>query len=935
MARSPRSKSSRSDPLDDEEILAIVRAYREDAANYADDTLGPDRERSFAYYEGAVLNDDGTPEHLEPGRSSTVVREVADIIHTMLPGIIRVFAGGDKVVDYEPNSAEDIPQAEQATEYIQYLLNADGNNWFATLYDSVHDALLKKIGVIKWAFEETHKVEEFDYTGITMLQFMQLASDPEIEILSQEHTAEDTAVLAPPGGDSSGATPPAPLPGGGPAPPPPGGGPPAPPALPAGINSPAMGGSMGQPGPGAQGPNGAGGMPPGMPPGGPPPPEGLEASPAPPGGPPGMEPPPPPGGPPGAPGGPPAPPSPGAVGGPPGGPLPPGGPPGLFSPGAPMPLTDCRVRRTRQRRILKVMAVPPEEFLISREARDVLTARYVAHRTTPTVSELIERGYDRELVEEHASPDAEARNEVRSSEARQRNKGLRDGDPDGGPDISTWRVPHTEAWVRLDADGDGVAELHRICTVGHDSPEIASDEIDAEAPFAVLNAIRLPHAAVGYAIADQTIDLQDIKTSVLRSILDSLAQAIFPRTAVVENAVTMDDVLNNEVGAIIRMQAPGMVQPLAEPFIGGPALQVMQYLDEMRAQRTGISRQSQGLDANVLQSTTKSAVSASVEAQQDRVELIARTFAELGIKDVFKGLLRYVIRHQDKARVVRLRNQWVSVDPRFWDAEMDVSVNVGLGRGTDETRMAFLATIGQKQEQVLQMFGPGNALVSIGQLRETYAEMLRIMGFKNPDRFFKVVTPEQEQMLQQQMAQNKPPDPNQMLADVEKEKTKAKTQVDMAQQQLDLAKAKNDDDFRRDQLDADVLLRAAEIQAKYGTQVDVASIKAALDTDRDILAQQHEAQMQQLKQQGQMQSQDADLRGRLQQAAMGHVAGAAMKNADMQNQGDIATQRANTQVRTGLIREALRAPPMGTPPGAKPNGAGGPALPPMDPGGPE
>jgi len=225
--------------------------------------------------------------------------------------------------------------------------------------------------------------------------------------------------------------------------------------------------------------------------------------------------------------------------------------------------------------------------------------------------------------------------------------------------------------------------------------------------------------------------------------------------------------------------------------------------------------------------------------------------------------------------------------------------------------------------------------VSIGQLRETYAEMLRIMGFKNPDRFFKVVTPEQEAMLQQQMAQNKPPDPNQMLADVEKEKTKAKTQVDMAQQQLDLAKAKNDDDFRRDQLDADVLLRAAEIQAKYGTQVDVASIKAALDTDRDILAQQHEAQMQQLKQQGQMQSQDADLRGRLQQAAMGHVAGAAMKNADMANQGDIATQRANTQVRTGLIREALRAPPMGTPPGAKPNGAGGPALPPMDPGGPE
>jgi hypothetical protein len=176
-----------------------------------------------------------------------------------------------------------------------------------------------------------------------------------------------------------------------------------------------------------------------------------------------------------------------------------------------MPLTDCRVRRTRQKRVLRVMAVPPEEFLIAREARDILTSRYVAHRTTPTVSDLIERGYDREMVEEHASPDAEARNSVRSSEARQRNPGLAEGDPDGGPDISTWRVPHTEQWVRIDADGDGVAELDRIGTVGENSEEIATDEIDAEAPFAILSAVRLPHAAIGYSIADQTIDLQDIK----------------------------------------------------------------------------------------------------------------------------------------------------------------------------------------------------------------------------------------------------------------------------------------------------------------------------------------------------------------------------------------------------------------------------------------
>lgn len=597
-------------------------------------------------------------------------------------------------------------------------------------------------------------------------------------------------------------------------------------------------------------------------------------------------------------------------------------PPELFAPGAPSPLIDCTVRRTRTKRIIRVAAVPPEEFLIAREARAIQPARYVGLRTMPTVSELLERGYDREMVEEHASPDPEARSSISSDEARQRNPGLRDGDPDGGPDMSTWRVPHTEQWARFDADGDGIAELHRVCTIGQNGDEIAIDELDADIPIALLSAIRLPHAAIGYAIADQTVDLQDIKTSVLRSILDSLAQSIFPRTAVVEAAVTMDDVLNNEVGAVIRMQAPGMVQPLSEPFIGQQALQVMNYLDEMRAQRTGISRQSQGLDANVLQSTTRSAVSASVEAAQDRVELIARTFAELGVKDVFRGLLRYVIRHQDKPRTVRLRNQWVSVDPRFWDAEMDVSVNVGLGRGTDEQRMQFLGMIGQKQEQVLQMLGPDNALVSIGQLRETYAEMLRIAGFKNPDRFFKVVTPEQEQMLSQQMQQNKPPDPNQLLAQVEGEKTKAKFQTDQSQQQLDALKYKSDDDFRRDQLDADIVLRAAEIQAKYGTQVDTLSIKAMIEADRDARQQQHALQMQDSAQAAASQAQQADLAATAQSEALKHLVGARMQDAQTQNNRDIAQERANTQIRTGLIREALRAPPMSGPPGASPSPTG-------------
>jgi hypothetical protein len=317
--------------------------------------------------------------------------------------------------------------------------------------------------------------------------------------------------------------------------------------------------------------------------------------------------------------------------------------------------------------------------------------------------------------------------------------------------------------------------------------------------------------------------------------MDSLAQVIHPRTVVVEGQVNMDDVMNNETGAIIRARAPGMVQPLVEPFVGQAAMPLIAYMDEIRAQRTGISAASQGLNPDVLQSTTKAAVTATVQGAQERIELIARMFAENGMKRLFKGLLKLLIRHQDKPRMLRLRGKWVQIDPKYWDADMDVQVNVALGHGTDSDKLQFLTMVSQKQEQILQTLGPSNPLVDLAQYRNTLAQICTLAGFKDASRYFKPVDMQAVAQQAQQQAQNQPPDPNMMLIQIEGQKAQAQAQIDAAKVQADVQDSIRQDQREREKMQLDMLVRVAEIEAKYGTQVNIAKIEATVraETERN------------------------------------------------------------------------------------------------------
>ena len=490
---------------------------------------------------------------------------------------------------------------------------------------------------------------------------------------------------------------------------------------------------------------------------------------------------------------------------------------------------ECRIRRTTKRRKYCVDAVPPEEFLIDRRARNEDNASLVAHRQVLPVSRLVEMGYDFEMVKEHAMSGEDVL-EI-NDERYQRN-------PDetiftnSRADTAAQKVLYIQAYIRYDRDGDGIAELLKVCCLGSAHKVVSVEGVD-EVPFAMFCPDPEPHTAIGLSEADKVMDLQRSKSQIMRDMFDSLAQSIRPRMGVVEGQVNMSDVLNNETGSPIRMRAPGMVTPFSQPFVGQAAFPVLQYLDDVKETRTGVTKASMGLNADALQSSTKAAVAATISGAQGRIELIARIFAETGLRRMFRGILRMLIQHQDQPMLLRLRNKFVSVDPRVWNADMDVEVNVALSATSNEEKLAALTEINAKQEKALLSLGFNNPLVTLKQYRDTLGKIIELAGFKDTSMFFNEVAPDW-------MPPQTPPKPTpeEMLAQVQAQSIQADVMKKQADIALEREKMMREDDRARDKLEADAMLKAAEIQAKYGTEVDVAHIHAMMERDREAIKQQ-------------------------------------------------------------------------------------------------
>jgi hypothetical protein len=516
---------------------------------------------------------------------------------------------------------------------------------------------------------------------------------------------------------------------------------------------------------------------------------------------------------------------------------------------------DCTVVRTTEKGRLRVQSVPPEEFLIDRRARSIETAEFVAHRRYVTVSDLVKMGYEWDEVENlgfetlddfEGNPETFDRNPQAFVQIT------------GRTDTTSRKVLYIEGYVYVDMDGDGIAELCRVCVAGTANKILHWEPCDF-IPFVDFCPDPEPHTFFGMSIADVTMDIQLIKSNILRNTLDSLAQSIHPRTGVVEGQVNIEDVMNTEVGGIIRMRAPGMVQPFTMPFVGQQAFPMLQYMDELRENRTGISKAASGLDANALQSSTRAAVAATITAAAQHIELICRIFAETGMKGLFRKSMQLIAKNQDAPRMVRLRNTFVPIDPRVWDTSMDVVVNVAIGTGSNEEKMAFLGQVAAKQEMLMQMGAP---LADMQGYYNTLSQMMALAGFKDPTVFFK----DPAMMPPPPPPAPPQPTPEEMLSQVQMEAIRADIQKKAAELELQREEMLRKDDRERDKLDADMMIKAAEIEAKYGAQVNTANIEALMQRDREFLRQQGE--MERVAVQAQQAAQNAQMAQAVQQAQM-------------------------------------------------------------------
>ena len=500
-----------------------------------------------------------------------------------------------------------------------------------------------------------------------------------------------------------------------------------------------------------------------------------------------------------------------------------------------MPFHTVKLSRQQEKGELCIESVPPEEFFVDRDARNLKDAYLVAHRTEMRAGDLIAMGFDPDDVLNLDS--LESGSEMTEAEVFERRGYDMDTSDNDEQDPAMKNVTVTEAYMRIDVDGTGIPILHKI-TCGGSAYELLDFEPCDEIPFAKFEIDPEPHTFYGRSLAEIVMDDQDAATSVLRSILDNVAMTNNPRLGIVEGAVNIDDVLNNEIGAIVRMRQPGAVQELSVPFTAGQTLGALTYLDSLVETKTGVSRASMGLDPDAMQSTTKAAVQATVQSAAGQVEVMVRNLAD-GMRDLFGIMLRLMNKNVDEEQMMRMNGMFVPVDPRVWDSSFDVTINVGLGSGREEEKMMALTQALQMQTMVYQTYGPQNGLVSLTNIRNTLADQLAATGIRNADRYFAPITPEIEaQMLQMQQqaqeAQGQPADPNAAFLQAEQMKAQVKMQSDQMKMQLDAQKAAADDDLKRDQMAQDLLVDAAKIYGEYGTKVDVARVQAEQDKVRMI-----------------------------------------------------------------------------------------------------
>ena len=688
-----------ADKVTNEQLRAIINSEINNSIGFMGSNLTSQRKKSMEYYMGEKL---GTE---IDGRSQVVSTDVADTIETILPNLLRIFTASDQVVKCEPVKSEDVPLAEQATNYINYIFNKD-NNGFSVLYTWFKDALLEKNGIVKVYWDDSSSVEQETYENLNDQEYQLLLDDENVEIVEEESFVDEKMKAA-------------------------------------------MDLLL------------------------------VEATAQ-----------------------------------------------GKLVADEPTPmLHNCVIKRTSKGGKVKIENVPPEEFLIQRTAKSIETANFVAHRVSKTRSDLIEMGFDREVVENLPTTN----NIILNNERLTRYSDIDQSPFDNAPDNSTAEIEIYECYVRCDMDGDGVAELRKVIVAGESGYEILENMPCDNIPFCSLTPIPMPHRFYGRSVAELVEDVQLVKSTVMRQLLDNMYLTNNNRVAIMDGMVNLDDLLTSRPGGVVRTKQPPsqVMLPMQSQTISQQAFPLLEYLDTIRETRTGITRYNQGLDADSLNKTA-TGVNAIMTQSQMRMELIARVFAETGIKDLFRRIFELTCKYQDKERIVELNNQFIPVKPTEWRNRFNISITVGLGSGSKEQQIMMLNNILERQLQAFQLQGNREyPMVSLKNIYNSLAKIIENAGLKNVENYF--VNPD----MGKGMVTPPPEPPLTPIEKIEFRRIASEEQRKVAELEIELKKTKSEN--------AKILyeneIKLKELELKYNAQLDSQQIKADADLNKMLVAE--------------------------------------------------------------------------------------------------
>lgn len=488
-----------------------------------------------------------------------------------------------------------------------------------------------------------------------------------------------------------------------------------------------------------------------------------------------------------------------------------------------LPTWDLKIKRVDKSGKLCVECIEPENFLMDGNARTIDEARFTAHRDpNMTRSNLVKMGFDRDVVDNLPA----YQSSVRTLEDTSRDSRELFRSNDVGAESETL-IELFECYVKCDVDGDGESETVRAYYAGSGGAgELLDWEVwDDDVPFSDIPCEPVAHRWDARSITDKTMDTQRIKTVLLRQLLDNFYASNLPMREAEEGQVINPEMLVAPKfgGVVWRKKGAAPTLPHEIPMVADKAFQALEYMDQVTEKRTGVSRATMALDPETLQNQTATANQNQKDAAYSQIELIARNMAELGWRRVFRQMLRLIVKHQDRSRVIRLRDRWVEMDPRYWNANMDVTINVGLGTGSRDRDMAMMTNTLQIQMGWIDRYTAAGlfeqALDMTQRAMKTAQRIAESAGIKNPDEYFPTVGPEELQKMAKTIKQKMSQPPMELQLEQAKAQTQKEIASNDAQMQAQLKQAEMHFAAQAEQQKAQaaVTREAAQLQADLQT----------------------------------------------------------------------------------------------------------------------